>query len=378
MTTKARVVVAGTLPAAGLDLLRARFAVEAGGDRLEAGRLREQAAGAAAIVASPSIPVDRDLLDAAGPSLKVVANFGVGYDNIDLDAARARGVRATNTPEVLSNATAELAVALMLATGRRIAEGDAFVRRNAWTSPDSAAFLGTELAGATVGLVGFGRIARRVAELLRGFEVALLFTSRSDRASPAGAERRKLPELLAAADVVSLHVPLTPQTRHLIDRAALATMKRGAILVNTSRGAVVDTAALVEALRSGHLAGAGLDVYEDEPHVPAELRELPNTVLLPHVGSATRIDPGRDGPAVRRERHCGDRWARATGGGGVDAGVAGRGHRRQRRRIQRPVRSGQQLGSLGPRRRTRGASPPHRGARSPARRGSCATGSASR
>ena len=127
-----------------------------------------------------------------------------------------------------------------------------------------------------------------MAELLRGFEVALLFTSRSDRASPAGAERRKLPELLAAADVVSLHVPLTPQTRHLIDRAALATMKRGAILVNTSRGAVVDTAALVEALRSGHLSGAGLDVYEDEPNVPAALRELPNTVLLPHVGSATR------------------------------------------------------------------------------------------
>jgi glyoxylate reductase len=262
--------------------------VEAVGDRLEAGRLREQAAGAAAIVASPSIPVDRDLLDAAGPSLKVVANFGVGYDNIDLDAARARGVRATNTPEVLSNATAELAVALMLATGRRIAEGDALVRRNEWTSPGSAAFLGTELAGATVGLVGFGRIARRVAELLRGFEVALLFTSRSDRASPAGAERRMLPELLAAADVVSLHVPLTPQTRHLIDRAALATMKRGAILVNTSRGAVVDTAALVEAVRSGHLSGAGLDVYEDEPNVPAALRKLPNTVLLPHLGSATR------------------------------------------------------------------------------------------
>ena len=136
--------------------------------------------------------------------------------------------------------------------------------------------------------MGFGRIARRVAELLRGFEVQLLFTSRSAPASPTGAERRELPALLAAADFVSLHVPLTPQTRHLIDAEALATMKPGGILVNTSRGAVVDTAALVEALRSGHLAGAGLDVYEDEPHVPPELRELPNTVLLPHVGSATR------------------------------------------------------------------------------------------
>jgi lactate dehydrogenase-like 2-hydroxyacid dehydrogenase len=288
MTTRARVVVAGTLPAAGLDLLGRRFAVEAGGDRPDAGWLREHARGAAAIVAGPSIPVDSDLLDAAGASLKVVSNFGVGHDNIDLDAARARGVRATNTPNVLSNATAELAVALMLAAGRRIAEGDALVRRLEWTGWGPEEFLGRELAGATVGLVGFGRIARRVAELLRGFEVRLLFTSRSVPAAPAGAERRELPDLLAAADVVSLHVPLTPQTRHLIDGEALATMKPGAILVNTSRGAVVDTAALVEALRSGRLAAAGLDVYEDEPSVPSALRELPNTVLLPHVGSATR------------------------------------------------------------------------------------------
>jgi glyoxylate reductase len=288
MTTSARVVVAGTLPTAGLDLLRERFAVEAGGDRPETGWLREHAPGAAAIVASPSIPVDSDLLDAAGTSLKVVSNFGVGHDNIDLDAARARGIRATNTPDVLSNATAELTVALMLATARRIAEGDALVRRLEWTGWGPEEFLGRELAGATVGLVGFGRIARRVAELLRGFEVRLLFTSRSVPASAAGAERRELPDLLAAADVVSLHVPLTPETRHLIDEAALAKMKPGAILVNTSRGAVVDTAALVEALRSGHLAAAGLDVYEDEPHVPSALLELPNTVLLPHVGSATR------------------------------------------------------------------------------------------
>jgi glyoxylate reductase len=287
MTTRARVVVAGTLPAAGLDLLRARFVVQAGGDRPEAGWLREHAPGAAAIVASPSIPVDRDLLDAAGPSLKVVSNFGVGYDNIDLDAARARGVRATNTPDVLSNATAELTVGLMLSTGRRIAECDALVRRREWTGWGPEDFLGRELGGATVGLVGFGRIARRVAELLRGFEVQLLFTSRSVTTAPAGAERRELSDLLAAADIVSLHVPLTPETRHLIDGEALTAMRPGAILVNTSRGAVVDTSALVEALRSGRLAAAGLDVYEDEPHVPAALLELPNTVLLPHVGSAT-------------------------------------------------------------------------------------------
>ena len=288
MTTRARVVVAGTLPAAGLDPLRARFAVEAGGERPEAGWLREHAPGAAAIVTSPSIPVDRDLLESAGPSLKVVSNFGVGHDNIDLDAARAQGVRATNTPDVLSNATAELAVALMLATARRIAEGDALVRRLEWTGWGPEEFLGRELAGATVGLVGFGRIARRVAELLRGFEVQLLFTSRS---APASRDRRRAARPARSARRRRRRQPARPP--HAGDPTphrsrALATMKSGAILVNTSRGAVVDTAALVEALRSGHLAGAGLDVYEDEPNVPAALRELPNTVLLPHLGSATR------------------------------------------------------------------------------------------
>jgi glyoxylate reductase len=175
---------------------------------------------------------------------------------------------------------------LMLAAGRRIAEADAMVRRDEWMGSEEG-ILGRELAGATVGLVGFGRIARRVAELLRCFEVRLLFTSRSGASSLVGGERRELQALLAASDFVSLHVPLSAETRHLIDAEALAMMKRGAILVNTSRGAVVDTAALIDALRAGHLGAVGLDVYEDEPHVPQELRELPNTVLLPHIGSAT-------------------------------------------------------------------------------------------
>ena len=246
----------------------------------------------------PSIPVDADLLDEAGSSLEVVANFGVGYDNIDLDAARARGVRVTNTPGVLTSATAELAVALMLAAARRIAEADAAVRSGEWERSAADEPIGRELAGATVGLVGFGRIARRVAELLRGFEVRLLVTSRSSGAPSPGVERLELLDLLGASDFVSVHVPLTPETRHLIDANALAAMKPGAILVNTSRGAVVDTTALIHALRSGHLGAAGLDVYEDEPHVPADLRELRNTVLLPHVGSATAADQGRDGAAM--------------------------------------------------------------------------------
>jgi glyoxylate reductase len=212
----------------------------------------------------------------------------VGYDNIDLHAVRARGVRVTNTPDVLTNATAELAVALMLAAARRMGEGDAIVRCGQWHGWGPEEFLGRELAGATVGLVGFGRIARRVAELIGGFDVRLLFTTRSDQASRYGAERRDLHDLLSASDFVSVHVPLTPGTRHLIDAGALATVKRGAILVNTSRGAVVDENALIDALRSGRLAAAGLDVYEDEPHVSPRLRALPNTVLLPHIGSATR------------------------------------------------------------------------------------------
>ena len=217
----------------------------------------------------------------------MVANFGVGYDNIDLQAARTRGVRITNTPGVLTGATAELAVALMLACARRIAEADGVVRRDEWARSGAGHLIGRELAGATVGLVGFGRIARRVAELLRGFEVRLLATSRSRGTPMPGAEHVELPGLLRESDFVSVHVPLTAETTHLIDAQALQTMRPGAILVNTSRGAVVDTAALVDALRSGHLAAAGLDVYEDEPQVPRDLRELSNTVLLPHVGSAT-------------------------------------------------------------------------------------------
>ena len=282
-----RVVVVGALPALGVDLLSKRFVVDAGGTRPESSWLHEHAPGAAAIVADPSVPVDSGVLDAAGSSLKVVANFGVGHDNIDLDAARARGVRATNTPGVLTNATAELAVALMLAAGRRIAEADAITRSGGWPGRGPEPFLGHELTGATVGLVGFGRIARRVAELLRSFEVRLLFTSRSGAGSPADGRRCELPDLLAASDFVSLHVPLAAETLHLIDAKALARMRRGAILVNTSRGGVVDTSALIDALQSGRLAAAGLDVYEDEPHVPLALRESPRTVLLPHIGSAT-------------------------------------------------------------------------------------------
>lgn len=272
-------------------MLAERFDVQAGGVGSDRDWLVDRLAGASAIVADPTVPIDGELLDTAGPSLRVVANFAVGYDNIDTDAVRDRGIRATNTPDVLTNATAELAVGLMLAVGRRVVETDAVLRRGGWTGWEPEQFLGRELAGATVGLIGFGRIGQRTAELLRGFAPRLLFTSRrpmEDAAGRLGAERVELDELLGASDYVSLHVSLTPQTRHLIDADRLGRVKPGAILVNTCRGGVLDTTALIDALRGGRLAGAGLDVYENEPNVPAELVDLPNTVLVPHIGSATR------------------------------------------------------------------------------------------
>jgi glyoxylate reductase len=291
MPSRPKVLVARTLPAVGLDLLSRRFDVETGGLRADPAWLVDRVCGASAIVADPTVRIDGDLLDAAGGTLRVVANFAVGYDNIDTQAVRDRGLRATNTPDVLTNATAELAVSLMLAVGRRIAETDRLLRAGGWDGWEPEQFLGRELAGATVGLVGFGRIGRRVAELLRGFEPRVVFAARRPMdawAARLGAQRVELDELLGVSDYVSLHVNLTPESRHLIDAARLSGMKRGAILVNTSRGGVLDTDALIDALRTGRLGGAGLDVYENEPHVPAELTALPNTVLVPHIGSATR------------------------------------------------------------------------------------------
>ena len=273
------VVVARPLPAAGLERLYERFDVRMGLDDV---------AGAAAIVADPTVPVDARLLDAAGPSLKVVANFAVGYDNIDTAACGERGVVVTNTPDVLTNATAELAVALMLAAARRLGEGERIVRAGRWTGWHPEQLLGRELAGATVGIVGMGRIGSRVAELLRGFSPRVLHTSRHGGSS--------IEDLVAESDFVSLHAPLTDETRHLVNADLLARFKPGSILVNTARGGLVDTAALVRALRDGPLAAAGLDVYEHEPDVPSELLELENVVLLPHLGSATRT--ARDGMAT--------------------------------------------------------------------------------
>jgi glyoxylate reductase len=221
--------------------------------------------------------VDEAVLDLL-PSLRLVANFGVGYDRIDVDACRARGVAVTNTPGVLDAATADLAMALMLAARRRLVEGDRIVRSGGWTAPWSAGpFLGRELSGATLGIVGMGRIGSAVAQRARGFEMKVIGVRSRDG---------DLDGLLREADVVSLHVPLTPATTGLISRERLALMRDGATLVNTARGAVVDENALVDELVSGRIT-AGLDVFAHEPQVPEALLDLPNVVLTPHIASAT-------------------------------------------------------------------------------------------
>jgi glyoxylate reductase len=229
--------------------------------------------------------VDRDVVD-AGTSLRIIANVGVGYNNIDADYARERGVVVTNTPDVLTDATADLTWALILAVTRRVCEGDRLVRSGGWKGWKLDFMLGTHLNGKQLGIVGMGRIGQAVAKRAQAFGMNIAFTSRRQ---PAGEESRRLPldQLLMSSDVVSLHIPLASETRHLIDQRALVRMKRSAYLVNTSRGPVVDEAALAWALRERVISGAALDVYENEPAVHPDLITLENVVLAPHLGSGT-------------------------------------------------------------------------------------------
>jgi glyoxylate reductase len=289
-TPRPAVLVARRLLPAGMELLTESCEVVEGGLDASRERLHELAPGAAAIVSDPSVPVDDALLDAAGPQLRIVANFAVGYDNVDLAACARMGVVVTNTPDVLTNATAELALTLTLAAARRMHHAEADLRAGTWKGWDPAAYLGLELSGASFGVVGMGRIGRRFAELAAGLAGETLYTSRTpkpDVEGHLGAIRVGLEELLGRADVVSLHVPASPETQHLIGRDEIARMKRHAVLVNTARGQLVDASALAHALRAGELGAAGLDVYENEPNVQGELLEAPRCVLLPHIGSAT-------------------------------------------------------------------------------------------
>ncbi len=238
----------------------------------------DDAAGADGVLALLSTTVDDAYLESAGPQLKVVANYGVGVNNIDLDAARRRGVVIANTPDVLTRTTAELAITIMLALMRRVAEGDRMLRRRDPWQFSLEFMLGESLDGKTLLIVGPGRIGRETARLAEAFGATAIYGGRGD----------PLPELFAEADIVSIHCPLTAETHHLVDAALLARMRPTAILVNTARGPIVDEAALVHALRTGAIAGAALDVFEFEPTVTEELLAMENVVLSPHLGSATR------------------------------------------------------------------------------------------
>jgi glyoxylate reductase len=300
------VLICRVLLPAGKELLEAEgFELREGGLDATPELLAELAPGCAAIVADPTVPVGPDLLDAAGDGLKVVANFAVGYDNVDLDACRKRGVVVTNTPGVLTNATAEIALSLTLAAARRTSEAEETLREGRWTGWDPGAMLGLELSGACFGVVGLGRIGRRYAELVRPLAGELLYTARSakpDAERDLDASHVELDELLERADVVSLHAPGGESTRHLIGSDELARMQSHAILVNTARGTLVDSAALASALADGEIGAAGLDVYENEPEVPQELLDAPRCVLYPHIGSATHAS--RNGMASLAARNA--------------------------------------------------------------------------
>ena len=242
-------------------------------------------AGKQALVSMITDAVSRDVIE-AGRDLKIIANAAVGYNNIDVAAARERGIVVTNTPGVLTDATADLTWALILGITRRIGEGERLVRRGDWKGWTFDFMLGAELKGKQLGIVGYGGIGRAVAARGRAFGMRIAYTSRTPK-QDSDAEAMPLDRLLATSDVVSLHCPLTAETRHLIDQPALARMKRSAYLVNTSRGPVVDEQALAWALRMRLIAGAGLDVFEEEPKVNPELLTLENVMVVPHLGSGT-------------------------------------------------------------------------------------------
>ncbi|MBI3806240.1 MAG: D-glycerate dehydrogenase [Nitrospirae bacterium] len=226
----------------------------------------------------------------AATRLKVLANYAVGYNNIDLAAARQRGLIVTNTPDVLTDATADLTWALLLATARRVVEGDALVRSGLWTGWSPTQLMGAEVSGKTLGIIGMGRIGQAVAQRAVGFRMPVRYHTRQPMATtslPREWEHRSLHGLLGEADIVTIHLPLTPNTHHLIGARELSCMRPTAFLINTARGPIVDEEALANALKTGIIAGAGLDVYEQEPAIHPALAQLKQVVLLPHLGSAT-------------------------------------------------------------------------------------------
>ena len=288
-----RIVVTGRVPEPALDLLRAAGELDAHSQEtaLSVEELHAAIAGADAVLTLLSDRVDEAFLDAAGPQLRVISNVAVGYNNIDVAACSARGVIVTNTPGVLTDATADIAMALILMVMRRLGEGERVIRSQVGWRWHMHYMLGTSLQHKTLGIVGLGQIGTATARRARAFGMQVIYSGRrrADEAleSELGATFYGFDDLLATSDVVSLHCPLTPETTHLITAERLRQMRPDAYLVNTTRGPVVDEAALAEALASGVIAGAGLDVFEHEPEVHPALLECENAVLIPHLGSAT-------------------------------------------------------------------------------------------
>ena len=291
--TQPRIIVAGRIPDAGLDVLRPHGNVWGWkhDEPIEINELYERIAGADAVLTLLTTKIDRGFLEAAGPQLKVVSNVAVGYNNIDVAECRAHGVIATNTPGVLTDATADIAMALILMSTRRLGEGERIVRSGKPWQWGMFMLLGSAIQGRRLGIIGMGAIGQALARRARAFGMSVAYSNRS-AVSPEievelDAERLDLDELLGTSDVVSINCPYSADTHHLIGPEQFEQMRSSAFLVNTARGPIVDEAALVRALRSGEIAGAGLDVYEHEPRLAPGLADLDNVVLIPHLGSAT-------------------------------------------------------------------------------------------
>ena len=289
----AKVVVTGKIPAVALERLRAEHTVHAWEDESPIARdeLLKRVAGADAIVSLLTEKIDAELLDAAGKQLRSVSNVAVGYNNINVPACRERNVLVTNTPGVLTDATADIAMALILMSTRRLAEGERVIRAQQPWQWGMFYMLGSSIQGSQLGIVGMGQIGAAVARRARAFGMTIAYTKRSpldaETAKELNATHMELDELLATSDVVSLHCPYSPETHHLMNASTIGKMKKSAYLINTARGPVVDEEALATALQQGKIAGAGLDVFEKEPTVHQALIGLDNAVLIPHLGSAT-------------------------------------------------------------------------------------------
>ncbi len=296
---KPMVFVTRRIPEEGLEKLREFCDVEVSTHEgiLPRKVLLEKVEGKDGLLSLLTDRIDKEVMERAGPSLRVISNYAAGFNNIDLEEATKRGIMVTNTPHVLTETTADLTWSLMLATARRVVEADRFVRSGLFQGWDPFLFLGSDVHGKVLGIIGLGKIGKAVAKRACGFDMKVLYYKKRPLSQEEETrwtwEYRDLPRLLQEADFITIHVPLTSATYHLIGEKELKLMKKGAYLINTSRGEVVDEKALVRALKEGWIAGAGLDVFEREPQIEKELLTLPNVVLAPHIGSASRATRAR-------------------------------------------------------------------------------------